>query len=142
MNKQTIGKYLGTFGSLITIAFGLWHFFIPSIWSWYSYFAEGVDELVLGVRATNFFFSLCMVLLGGLTLLFIWKKIPSDFPLKALLFAMMILWAARVMMQLIYPQGSASAALQYGMLGIFGFTFLSFVVCYVGYGQKSNLLTS
>ena len=37
-----------------------------------------------------------------------------------------VLWAARVVMQLVSPQGSMSAALQYGVL----FSFVLVLACY------------
>jgi len=44
---------LVTVGSAATIGFGVWHFFVPRIWNWYSYFDPSAVELVLlghGVR--------------------------------------------------------------------------------------------
>lgn len=122
------GKISGTTASLITIGVGLWHFFIPSIWKWYSYFTENSNELITAIRAINFFFSLCLVLMGSITILFIWHKEIQIFYLKSLLTGMIILWAARVIMQVIYPQGSASALLQYSMLSIFIITLVLFIV--------------
>ncbi len=34
-------------GSVISIAFDIWHFFIPKIWNWYSHIETGAKELVL-----------------------------------------------------------------------------------------------
>ena len=47
------------------IGFGIWHFFVPRIWNWYSYIKPEATELFAAVRAVNFFFSLSLVLIGA-----------------------------------------------------------------------------
>ena len=49
-------KILVTFGSLASIGFGIWHFFVPRAWKWYSYINTNATELVAAVRAINVFF--------------------------------------------------------------------------------------
>jgi hypothetical protein len=122
------GKICATAGSIITIAFGVWHFFVPAAWKWYSHLPEHESELAFAIRAINFFFSLSLVLFGSLCMLYTWHKTQQVFYTKTLLLCMMLLWGARVVMQVIYPQGSVSAVLQYGMLGVFILTFLLFFV--------------
>lgn len=129
------GKISATVASLITIGFGVWHFFIPSIWKWYAYFPENVRELIVAIRAINFFFSLSMVLMGSLCLLFLWHNDEKVFYVKALLISMIILWGTRVLLQVIYPQGSASALLQYGMLGIFTLTLVLYIMSMFSFKQ-------
>jgi hypothetical protein len=55
-------KLLMSFGSAMSIGFGLWHFLVPRVWNWYSYIYESATELVLAVRAIKVFFSLSLVL--------------------------------------------------------------------------------
>ena len=123
-------KILTTFSSIVTIGFGVWHFTVPSKWQWYSYIVPSATELVLAVRAINVFFSLCLVLIGAANLIFVYavRHIPS---LAVMLALSAILWAVRVILQLIYPQGSANPMLQYGMLAAFILTFLCFAVSFV-----------
>jgi hypothetical protein len=119
-------KILTTFGSIISIGFGIWHFFVPQIWNWYSYIDETATELIIAVRAINIFFSLSLVLLGIANVLIVYK-IPQDkFSLAVLLAVSTILWSTRVALQIFYPQGSLHAALQYGML----FIFVLLLACY------------
>lgn len=106
-----------TFGSIISIGFGMWHFFVPSIWNWYSYFDKTATELIIAVRAINIFFSLLLVLLGIANMLFVFRKPPQDrFSMMVMLSISTILWTTRLILQLVYPQGSQNPIIQYSML--------------------------
>lgn len=123
--KQWI-KILTAFGSLTTIAFGIWHFFVPKWWNWYAYIDPAARELVLAVRAVNVFFSLSLVLFGVANLLIVFRAPHEKYALLVMLSLSAVLWASRVAMQLIYPQGSYSGVLQYGMLAVFTMVFACF----------------
>jgi len=120
-----VTKILTSFGSVCTAAFGVWHFFVPKLWNWYSYISPEAKELVLAVRAVNVFFSLCLVLIGAANILLVWYS-PNRFSLIVILGVSTILWLVRCLFQIIYPQGSASAPLQYGML----FAFIIILLCF------------
>ena len=117
--KNPLVKILVTIGSVISIGFGLWHFFVPSIWNWYSYFDKTATELVLAVRAINIFFSLLLVLLGIANMLFVFRKLQDRFSTMVILSISTILWTTRIILQLVYPQGSQNSIIQYSMLLIF-----------------------
>lgn len=123
VNMVTMGssvmKTLVTIGSVASIGFGTWHFFVPRAWNWYSYMAPGATELVLAVRAINVFFSLCLVLFGLMNLALAFAREAGRFAIIVVLGATVILWTTRVVLQIAYPQGSAAATLQYGMLAAF-----------------------
>jgi len=121
-------KILTSIGSLVTISFGIWHFFVPKIWNWYAYMDKAATELVLAVRAINVFFSLSLVLVGIANLLILYKAPQDRFSLLVILSVSTILWATRVVMQIIYPQGSQNVALQYGMLFGFILVFICFAL--------------
>jgi len=123
---NSLVKLLVTVASSASIGFGLWHFFVPRIWNWYSYMDTRVTELIIAVRAVNFFFSLSLVLFGVLNLLFTFGGRANRFSTIVLLAATSILWLSRVVLQAIYPQGSISRVLQFGMLA----TFLLISLCY------------
>jgi hypothetical protein len=112
-------RILITIGSTASIGFGVWHFFVPRMWSWYSYIDASAAELVLAVRAINVFFSLSLVLFGVMNLLLAYGPRVDRYSMLVVLGATCVLWAARVVMQLAYPQGSMNPALQYGMLAAF-----------------------
>jgi len=71
MTTNLLVKIFVMIGSSASIGFGIWHFFVPRAWKWYSYIDPNATELILAVRAINVFFSLSLVLFGLLNLLFI-----------------------------------------------------------------------
>lgn len=119
-------KILTLTGSLASIGFGIWHFFVPSIWNWYAYIDPSATELVLAVRAINLFFSLSLVLFGVANVLVVYKAPQERFSLMVLLAASSVLWATRSVWQLLYPQGTFHAEVQYGLLSIFILVFFCF----------------
>jgi hypothetical protein len=109
-------RILITLGSAASIGFGVWHFFVPRLWNWYSYIDASATELVVAIRAINVFFSLSLVLFGLMNLLLAYGPDKSRYAALVVLGATCILWSTRVVMQIVYPQGSTSLTLQYGML--------------------------
>ena len=112
-------RVLATIGGCCTIGFGVWHFFVPKAYDWYSYIASEATELVAAVRAINVFFSLNLVLFGLLGIIFVLSPQSNVFAVRVILSASCVLWLVRVVMQMIFPQGSISPVLQYGMLTAF-----------------------
>ena len=123
-----IGKILVIIGSGGSIGFGIWHFFVPEAWKWYSYIEPNATELVLAVRAINVFFSLALVLFGVVNILFIYKDKSNRYSIIVMLAATSILWITRVIFQIVYPQGSLNPALQYGMLSAFIIVSLCYII--------------
>jgi hypothetical protein len=117
-----------TFGSSVSIGFGIWHFFVPKTWKWFSYIDPHATELIVAVRAINVFFSLSLVLFGVLNLLFMWSGKANRYSVVLLLAATCVLWLARVVLQLIYPQGTINPVLQYGMLSAFSIVNLCYLI--------------
>ena len=120
-------KILVMSGSFASIGFGIWHFFVPEMWKWYSYIDVNATELVAAVRAINVFFSLALVLFGVVNILFIYKDKSNRYSIIVMLAATSILWITRVALQIIYPQGSINPILQYGMLS----AFIIISLCYI-----------
>lgn len=114
-------------GSAISIAFGIWHFFVPTIWRWYSFIDEHATELITAIRAINAFFSLSLVLFGLINILLMYDNNSNRYSTIVILSATCILWVTRVAYQLMYPQGSQFPGLQYGML----FVFVIVTLCYL-----------
>ncbi len=121
-------KILVTVGSSASIGFGIWHFFVPTIWKWYTYIDGRATELIVAVRAINVFFSLALVLFGIVNLLFIYGGKANRYSLIVVLSATCILWLTRLVFQIIYPQGSVNPALQYGMLAAFIIVSLCYII--------------
>jgi hypothetical protein len=130
-------KTLVTFGSSTSIGFGIWHFFVPKAWNWYSYIEPKATELIVAVRAINVFFSLSLVLFGIVNILLVYGDKINRYSIIVVLAATSILWLARVVFQLIYPQGSMNPVLQYGMLSAFIIVFLCYLIpLYILVSQK------
>ena len=133
-----IAKILVMVGSCISIGFGIWHFFVPEMWNWYSYIDVNATELVAAVRAINAFFSLSLVLFGIVNILFIYKDKSNRYSIIIMLFATSILWITRVSFQVIYPQGSINPILQYGMLSAFILVSLCYIISLYCYGVVTS----
>jgi hypothetical protein len=127
MNNSLV-KILVTIGSIISIGFGLWHFFVPSIWDWYSYIVPEATELVIAIRAINFLFSLLLILLGVANILCVFKFSKYKFQTIIIFSISTILWATRVILQIVYPQGSQNQIIQYSMLVIFSIVLACFSI--------------
>ena len=121
-------KILVMIGSCATIGFGIWHFFVPEMWKWYSYIDTNATELVPAVRAINIFFSLSLVLFGAVNMLLVYGDRSNSYSIIVMLTATSILWITRVALQIIYPQGSINHALQYGMLSAFIIVSLCYII--------------
>ncbi len=132
-------KILVSIASLCTMGFGVWHFFVPKAYDWYGYISPEATELVAAVRATNVFFSMSLVIFGLLSLIFVLSPKSGAFALRIMLAADVLLWAVRVGMQLVFPQGSIALALQYGMLAAFVIIFGLFLVSFV-LSLKSSMI--
>jgi hypothetical protein len=123
-----LAKSLVIFGSSASIGFGIWHFFVPTAWKWYSYIDPIATELVAAVRAINAFFSLSLVLFGMVNILLIFGDKSNRYSIIVMLAATCILWLTRAAFQVIYPQGSLYPGLQYGMLSVFVLVTLCYLV--------------
>ncbi len=121
-------KILVTIGSVTSIGFGIWHFFVPRIWNWYSYIDVNATELVTAVRAINVFFSLSLVLFGILNILLVYGNNSNRYSIIVMLAATCVLWITRLALQVIYPQGSMNPVLQYGMLSAFAIVSLCYMI--------------
>jgi hypothetical protein len=128
MTMNLLVKILVMIGSSASVGFGIWHFFVPKAWNWYSYIDINATELVAAVRAINVFFSLSLVLFGIVNILFIYGDKSNRYSIIVMLAATSILWLTRILFQAIYPQGSLYPGLQYGMLSAFMIVSLCYVI--------------
>lgn len=121
-----ISKLMISLGSLASIVFGVWHFFVPRAWNWYSYMDANASELAVAVRAINVFFSLSLVLFGLINILFVFGDHANRYSMLVVLAATCLLWLTRFIFQIVFPQGSMNPWLQYGML----IAFAVILICY------------
>jgi hypothetical protein len=128
MIMNLLVKILVMIGSNASIGFGVWHFFVPKVWKWYSYIDINATELVAAVRAINAFFSLSLVLFGIVNILLIYGDKSNRYSIIVMLAATCILWLTRVIFQIIYPQGTLYPGLQYGMLSAFMIVSMCYII--------------
>jgi len=121
-------KILVMIGSSASIGFGIWHFFVPTAWKWYSYIDSNATELIAAIRAINAFFSLSLVLFGVVNILLVYGDKSNRYSITVVLAATCILWLTRVAFQVFYPQGSLYPGLQYGMLSAFVIVTLCYLI--------------
>ena len=121
-------KILVMLGSCASIGFGIWHFFVPTVWKWYSYMDVNATELVAAVRAINAFFSLSLVLFGIVNILLVYGDKSNRYSIIVMLAATCVLWITRIIFQVIYPQGSLYPGIQYGMLSAFMIVALCYLI--------------
>ncbi len=123
-----LNRTLVLVGSVITMAFGVWHFFVPIVWKWFAYIDPDATELVVAVRAINAFFSLSLVLFGAMNVLLVYGDRANRYSIIVVLAATCALWLTRVAFQVLYPQGTLYPGLRYGMLAAFLVIALCFAV--------------
>jgi len=128
MTMNLLVKILVMLGSCASIGFGIWHFFVPTAWKWYSYMDVNATELVAAVRAINAFFSLSLVLFGIVNILLVYGDKSNRYSIIVMLAATCVLWITRVIFQVIYPQGSLYPGIQYGMLSAFMIVALCYLI--------------
>lgn len=121
-------KILTYTGSIVSIGFGMWHFFVPTIWNWYAYIDVKAPELVLAIRATNIFFSFSLVLIGLMNIVLVSSRHSSKHTIITILAVNIILWLTRVVLQIVAPQGTINFYIQYGMLSTFVLVLILYVV--------------
>jgi hypothetical protein len=89
-------------------------------------FPSNAPELTIAVRAINIFFSISLIVSGVLMLLFTFRKPMDGFHARNMSVSLAVVWAVRVVVQIVSPQGTLSPLLQYGMLTAFILVFLLF----------------
>ncbi len=114
-------------GGAVTLGFGVWHFFVPAAFGWYDYLSDDPPELEKAIRATNFFFSASLSIVGAANVaLPLFGEDAAAFN-RVWLWSMVALWTSRSVYQAVAPQGTASPALANAMLAGFIVTDLVFL---------------
>jgi hypothetical protein len=115
-------------GGAVALGFGLRHFAVPGLYQWWSYVPDAPASLVEAVEATNFFFSFSLSLIGATNVVMPLIADTASPVGRYWLWTNVALWTARSAYQLIKPQGSHNAALQWGMSAAFLLTDALFIV--------------
>ncbi len=87
----------------ISFLVGMWHFFVPLMFSWYSYIPNEYYNLIVGIDWTNLCFS--FLLTGTSLILLFWgKKVFSNNIEAITIYTFLtIVWVFRFLIALIKP---------------------------------------
>lgn len=109
------------FGGLV----GIWHFFVPYSFNWFSYIPHAPIEIYQSINYINFCFSF---LLSGMSLLLmlVQKKLFEGLKeLQAFYLFFVLVWLSRVIVQIIWPWPSS---LQMWLVIGFAMAFMSTLI--------------
>jgi magnesium-transporting ATPase (P-type) len=96
-------KKMYIIGLCLSTLVGIWHFFVPYLFQWYSYIPNEYKNLIVGIDWTNFFFSL--LLTGYSVLLIVLRKYVFNENKEILIIYgfMVFVWFCRVAITFINP---------------------------------------
>ena len=90
-------------GLTLSLCVGIWHFFVPAMFQWYTYIPSQYENLIVGIDWTNFFFSLLLTGLSLLLILFGKKVFAKNREVLAFYGLMVFTWLWRVLITFIVP---------------------------------------
>lgn len=100
---MNIKELLLNLGLIISLGFGIFHFFIPSIFKWFSYIPDAPHNLIVSIKWTNYFFSLLLTGLSLLLLLFQGRILKKDAMAIIFYIFIVIVWLCRIFITIIIP---------------------------------------
>ena len=138
-------KILYIIGTSLSLSVGIWHFFVPALYRWYSYIPHEYRNLIVGIDYTNLCFSL---LLSGISLILIlWNKRVFAKHKEALtIYGFLItVWLLRASLIIIEPwpiDPIAGAAYLQGIVTIMIFLLLSVPFTVLLFFKKNEIKTN
>jgi hypothetical protein len=124
-------------GGIITLCFGIWHLFVPTIHRWFFYIPDTPLELKNAITATNFFLSLSLILFGVLSLSSYYYFRTNVSLMKLVCLLLVFLWTARLIYQIFIPQGLIIPYLRYYLLIIFIIPLACFAIPLISLWHKT-----
>ena len=115
MKKSKVCYYVGV---VMSILIGLWHFFVPWMFQWYSYIPGEYEVLIVLINWVNLCFSL--FLFGISFILLMWGKKVFACNQEAITIYgfFVIVWIFRVIIAIINPcPPEANVWMSYGQFG-------------------------
>ena len=117
-----------TIVSSVSIIMGIWHIVLPYAQKWFKYMPEAPEEVKDSIEATNFFFSLFLIMIGGFTIYLTFWQWTNIIILKVFLISMVTLLLARIAFQIVKLLKGKRSVQQYLVLGIFCILFLLYSI--------------
>jgi hypothetical protein len=90
-------------GFLVSVCVGVWHFFVPYAFKWYSYIPGAPRQITVSIDWINFFFSLFLSGISLLLFLFRHEIAKRNRVAVAFYGFLTFVWACRVAITLIHP---------------------------------------
>lgn len=87
----------------LSLLVGIWHFFVPYMFQWYSYIPEQYENLTVGIDWVNFFFSLLLTGLSAILILMGKKMFAKNHETMVFYGFSVFVWLARVVVALVHP---------------------------------------
>ncbi len=136
-------KFLYYLGNTLSMLMGVWHFFVPYMFGWYTYIPNQYENLIVGIDWTNFFFSLLLTGISAL-LIVLGKKVFIKNKEVTIFYGLLVFtWFCRVLITFINPWplepiAWAAYGQQLGALIIFLALALPFIFWSLLGGQKKS----
>jgi len=113
--------------SSISIFIGIWHIILPYVRKWFEHMSEAPVEIRNSIEATNFFFSLFLIMLGIFSIYLTFWQWTNIEVLQFFLVSMSVLLLSRIIFQIVKLKGSKSKQ-EFMILGIFCVILLLYLV--------------
>nr|WP_122013272.1 hypothetical protein [Maliibacterium massiliense] len=89
-------RTMAVLGAGLSMLVGLWHFFVPQLFQWYSYIPRAYENLAVGINWTNLCFSFLLLGLSALVLCSIRRVFQGDAGALRLYGLLAAAWVFRV----------------------------------------------
>ena len=88
---------------VISTLVGLWHFFVPYLYEWYSYIPEAPRAIIVSIDWINFLFSLLLSGNSIILILFRKKLFKGDSILLTYYGFLVGVWFCRIVITIVHP---------------------------------------
>lgn len=96
-------KILYISGLILSLITGIWHFFVPYLFKWYSYIPDAPRPIIVSIDWINYFFSLLLTGLS-LLLLFFTKQVFNKNKEVLIFYSFLVfVWFNRVIITIVHP---------------------------------------
>ena len=92
-------------GLIISLAVGVWHFFIPSLFKWHKYIPDVPKWLWVAINWCNIFFSICLTGMSALLLIFHQEVSGRNTAALGLYGLLVLVWLCRSVVTAFYNWG-------------------------------------
>jgi hypothetical protein len=136
---KTLMRVLLNTGFAISLLFGVWHFFIPYMFQWYSYIPTAPRPIIVSIDWINFLFSL--LLAGNSILLIINQKkiVKKEKSIFSFYLLLLLCWFARVVITFIDPWNQPFQFMDIIQITVFTIEFIILLIpCLYFFIRKSD----